>query len=117
MNFHQLFNLKEKRRLFTYFLNKPVLVFVKEEIANSQNQITADEMNGIAILELSNLIFRFKNQVLILLQNQKQGSVQIHTGGITADSVKIIAEYFIAKKWWGQLQFEAPGNPRMLSIR
>jgi hypothetical protein len=30
---------------------------IKEEIADSQNQITADEMNGIAILELSNLIF------------------------------------------------------------
>ncbi|MFY0758722.1 N-acetylmuramoyl-L-alanine amidase [Metabacillus dongyingensis] len=46
---------------------------------------------------------------------KREESVQILTGGLNADSVKIIAEFFIAKKWWGQLQFEAPGNPRMLS--
>jgi hypothetical protein len=46
---------------------------------------------------------------------KKEESVQILTGGLNSNSVKIIAEYFIAKKWWGQLQFEAPGNPRMLS--
>jgi integrase len=34
----------------------------------------------------------------------KEESVQILTGGLNADSVKIIAEYFIAKKWWGILE-------------
>lgn len=33
------------------------IAIIREEIADSQNQITADEMNGISILELSNLIF------------------------------------------------------------
>jgi hypothetical protein len=61
------------------------LVFVKEEIANSQNLITTDEMNGIAILEF------IQSNIWV----QKPGS---NSGGLTADSVKIIAEYFIAKE-------------------
>lgn len=46
---------------------------------------------------------------------KKEESVQILTGGLNSTSAKEITEYFIAKKWWGQLQFEAPDNPRMLS--
>lgn len=42
-------------------------------------------------------------------------SVQILTGGLSAESCKIVSEYFIEKNWWGRLQFEEPGNPRMLS--
>ncbi|MDQ0860936.1 N-acetylmuramoyl-L-alanine amidase [Bacillus sp. V2I10] len=45
-----------------------------------------------------------------------QESVQILTGGLSPDSVKLISQFFKSKKWWGQIQFSTDGeNPRALS--
>ncbi|WP_052737819.1 N-acetylmuramoyl-L-alanine amidase [Bacillus sp. SA1-12] len=51
-----------------------------------------------------------------LPEPKQEESVQIQTGGLTADMVKEIAAYFIDKKWWAQVQFKSDGeNPTALS--
>jgi hypothetical protein len=43
-------------------------------------------------------------------------SVKIQTGGLTAEMVKEVSEYFIEKKWWSQVQFTSDGkNPTVLT--
>lgn len=45
-----------------------------------------------------------------------QVNVKIQTGGLTADMVKEVTEYFITKQWWAQIQFTSDGkNPTALT--
>jgi N-acetylmuramoyl-L-alanine amidase len=46
----------------------------------------------------------------------KQVSTRIQTGGLTAEMVKEVTEYFINKQWWAQIQFTSDGkNPTVLT--
>lgn len=47
---------------------------------------------------------------------QVSKSPKIQTGGLTAEMVKEVSEYFIANKWWAQIQFTSDGkNPTAIT--
>ncbi len=49
------------------------------------------------------------------LASQASTSVRIETGGLTAENVKEITEYFMRKKWYARITFTKDGNPKALT--
>ncbi len=47
--------------------------------------------------------------------SQASTSVRIQTGGLTAENVKEITDYFIRKKWYARITFTKDGNPKALT--